>query len=259
MAPPAAWFDSQMAYTTKELQDGDGCHPDEAQALSDYLRGISSSHETATKITAAILNENNPSEELYRLWGLLCEAVVELSEEDRHKTMDLLVQIQALPTTLGIEWAGLPGLGNMWADLNHIHLYGGCGPSMFDKNNEDELRRVYDTIGRAEAEMLLRSLVANEHWGYEVLDLARSDRPELEILISEVFAWLDVAGWRLKEKAMSDDTTQKCFYTPGAGQSQQTMAEHWTTWKEALQDISEGETGLSKVAKSLATRCLELM
>lgn len=266
MAPPSAWFDSQMAYTTKELEDGDGCHPHEAQALSDYLHGISSSHETATKITAAILNEKTPSEELYRLWGLLCEALVELSVEDRHKTMDLLLQIQALSPTLGIEWSQLPGFGNMWADLYHLHLQGSCGPGIFDKTKEDELRREYDAIGRAEAEMMLRGfdVVLNEDWGYYVLNLVHSERPELEILMSEVFAWLEVAGWKLKEKAMGENTLQRCFYTLGGGRNQhngveRTLTEHWTYWKEAIHKISEGETGLSEVARGLATRCLELM
>jgi hypothetical protein len=89
MAPHSAWFDSKMAYTTKELQNGDGCHPDEAQALSDYLRSVIPCNEASKRITAAILNEKDPPEELYRLWGLLSEAMVELGEEARDKTIDL--------------------------------------------------------------------------------------------------------------------------------------------------------------------------
>jgi hypothetical protein len=43
--------------------------------------------------------------------------------------------------------------------------------------------------------MLLRGLdIANEQWDFEVLKLVCSNGPELEIMISEVFAWLDVAG-----------------------------------------------------------------
>jgi hypothetical protein len=46
---------------------GDGCHPDEALALSEYLKGSFSAGETARKITTPILNENDPPEERYRL------------------------------------------------------------------------------------------------------------------------------------------------------------------------------------------------
>jgi hypothetical protein len=86
-----------MAWTTKDMQDGGGCHLDEAQALSDYFRGSISCAETSKKITAAILDEKNPPEELYRLWSLLSEAMVELWEKELDETINLLAQIQALP------------------------------------------------------------------------------------------------------------------------------------------------------------------
>ena len=82
MAPPSAWFDSKMAYTADDMYAGDGCHPDEAQALSDYLHEKINEEEAAKKITAAIVNETNPSQETYRLWALLSEALVELSDTD---------------------------------------------------------------------------------------------------------------------------------------------------------------------------------
>ena len=82
MPPPSAWFDLEMAYTADEIYAGDGCHPDEAQALSDYLYGEFSEQEAAKRITAAIVNERIPSQETYRLWALLSEALVELSDGD---------------------------------------------------------------------------------------------------------------------------------------------------------------------------------
>ena len=82
MTPRSAWFDSKMAYTADEMYAGDGCHPDEAQALSDYLHGNINEEEAAERITAAIVNEKIPSQETYRLWALLSEALVELSDGD---------------------------------------------------------------------------------------------------------------------------------------------------------------------------------
>ena len=103
MAPPSAWFDSKMAYTTDEMYAGDGCHSDEAQALSDYLLGNHSEQEAAKRIIAAIINEKIPSQETYRHRDLLSEALVELSDTDRQKTFNLLAQIRTLPPALGIQ------------------------------------------------------------------------------------------------------------------------------------------------------------
>jgi hypothetical protein len=265
MAPHSAWFDSKMAYTTKELQNGDGCHPDEAQALSDYLRSVIPCNEASKRITAAILNEKDPPEELYRLWGLLSEAMVELGEEARDKTIDLLAQIQGLPPSHGVHWAGLPGFASMWDTLYRLHLHGSCGAGMFNKENERNLRKEYEAIGRTEAKMLLRGIVVSEDWGYRILNLVCSDRPELEVLIYEVLGWLDVAGWKLKEKAMSEKTARVRFYGLGSDPNkrraavEETLEEHWIAWIADLVRIERGETGLSEDAKAIAARCLELM
>lgn len=165
MAPPSAWFDSKMAHTADEMHASSGCHSDEAQALSDYLHGMFSEQEAAKRITAAIVNEKIPSQEAYRLWALLSEALVELSDRDRQKTLGLLAQIRMLPQALGIRWVRLPGFSSLWYDLNRFHLHEGFGVGIFDRGSEDELRRSYEVVGRAEAEMLVCGLdVANENW-----------------------------------------------------------------------------------------------
>lgn len=69
---------------------------------------------------------------------------------------------------------------------------------------------MYEAAGRAEAEMLVRgSDVANEEWRYQVLNQICSDGLDIEILLSEVLGWLDVAGRKLKEKAALDRTVWK--------------------------------------------------
>ena len=134
-----------------------------------------------------------------------------------------------------------------------------------DPKDEVVLRRECEATGRAEAEMLLRGLdVADEQWGFEVLNLVCSDSPELEIMISEVFAWLDVAGWKLKEKARSETAMQKYDYSLNGNYAKRhtveaTLTEHWANWKDRLWRISQGETGLSKEARRLAARSHDLM
>jgi hypothetical protein len=248
---------------------GDGCHPDEAQALNDYLNGSISAEETARKITAPILNETNPPEELYRLWALLSEGLVELSADDRHKIIDLLSQIEALPPRPGIQWADLPGFGSMWDTLNRLHLHGSdswersIGSSREKKI--DELRQTFTAIGHAEAEMFLRGVVP-EGWGYAVLNLACSGRPGLDAFVSEIFAWLDTAGEKLKEQKTRSEKTVQRFTRPVPNSPpranmavEATLAEHWNSWKEALLRLSQEGSGLSDEGMRIAGQCYGLM
>jgi hypothetical protein len=196
---------------------GNGCHPDEVRALSEYLDGSISAEETARKITAPMLNETSPPEELYRLWALLCEGLVELSFDDRHKIIDLLSQTEALPPASGIQWTGLPGFGSMWDTLHRLHLHGTDSwehsIGSFKQEDIDELRQTFAATGHAEAEMFLRGIVPAD-WGYAVLNLACSGRPGLEVFVSEIFAWLDTAGEKLKEEKTRSETRFQRFTRP---------------------------------------------
>lgn len=269
MVPSPEWFDSKTGATLDAVKAGDGCHPDEARALSDYLSGSISTDETATRITASLLQESNPQEELYRLWSLLCEAMVELSDNDRHKTLDLLSQIQSLPPASAISWAKLPGFGSMWDSLYRLHLHGNDSweyeVGSFDEQKVYGFRRDYAAIGCAEAEMYLRGMVPG-NWGYQVLNLACSDRPGFDILVSEIFAWLDTAGWKLKEEMNGSEKTAQRYKRPipnSTRHEQQaveaTLAEHWASWKESLLRLSQEGSGQSEAGRRIAGQCCELM
>jgi hypothetical protein len=47
MTPPSSWFDSKMAYTADGMYAGECWRHDEAEALSDYLRGNLTKSEAA--------------------------------------------------------------------------------------------------------------------------------------------------------------------------------------------------------------------
>lgn len=249
MPSSQTWLDSKIAFTAEELRLGDGCHQDEAQALSDYLGDSISKEEAASRITAPILIEDTPHEETYRLWALLSEAIVELSAADRHKTLDLLSQIQALPRTSSIDWARLPGFASMWDTLYRLHLHGPDGwereVGSFDDAMKDDFRQHFEVIGRGEAEMFVRGfdVVTSEHWAYKVLELVSSDRAGLDVLLGEVFAWLDVAAWRLREHAQADEA----------------RSEQWSSWREDMARLSRPESSLSETGRRLAARCHGLM
>lgn len=260
MARTPGWFTDKIADTLEAARAGDGCHPDEAQALGDYLDGILTTEEPATRITAPILNEADPPQYLFRLWALLCEAIVELSPENRHKTLDLMAKIRALPSACGIQWNQLSGFASMWSTLYKLHLH---GPSPWDRWCKDaesyeeykfNRQREHQVIGRAEAVMFVRGLVITEYSGYRTLNLVCSNEPaDLEIYVCEIFGWLDIAGGKLKEKAMSDTSTEKSHRREG------TPAEHWNFWKEVISRLGEKESRLCDAERRLATRCHELM
>lgn len=176
MQSRTAWINLQVATDDNALAAGDGCHHEEAKALCDYLSGDSGVQKAAQKIVSPILREADPPSELYRLWGLLSDALVELTD-DRQNILDLLVTIQALPSTYCIDWSQLPGSGNMWSDLNRLHLH---GPAPWEKESWTDARKAelcqhFEAIGRAEAEIFLRGLGGiSAEWGYEVINLVCS-------------------------------------------------------------------------------------
>ena len=111
------WIQSQVAVDSDALAAGDGSHQEEAKALDDYLSDLLGTQEAAIKITSPVLGEKDPPSELYRLWGLLSDALVELAD-DQEKIIDLLAAIQSLPSTPGIDWSQLMGFGHKFKVAN---------------------------------------------------------------------------------------------------------------------------------------------
>ena len=254
----AEWIKSQVAPTRQALQAGDGCHWDEGKSLGDYLDNKMTPHEAATAITQPVLRENDPARSLYRLMGLLCEAMVDLSD-DRYRLLDLLAAIQSLPPSGKIDWHQLPNFGYMWADLYGLHLH---GPDDWEKTQEPlsdtrraELCQYMQNVGTAEAELYLRGLGSvTSHWGYGTLNMIQWRRPGLVIFISAAHAWLLIAGWKLKRDLKPDEVAK---YGKQGG-VEGTMAEHWKAWKAAFLQISD-EGNLPAEARKLAKECHHLM
>lgn len=252
MTSSSAWLHSRIAPTPQDLANGDGSHPDEVKTLIDYLNDSITSEKAAEKIVTPILNEAKPPDETYRLWGLLCDALVELADkEDRRKTLELLTQIRSLPPSHDIQWSQLPGFTSMWSTQYSSHLYSSDSPGIRLAMASPDVQKVrdfqerYDAIGRAEAKMFVRGFdgFMSEDCGYKRLNLAFSERPGLDIYMGQIFAWLDVAGGRLKEKAVSEDA----------------LREKWVGWKEALLKLSQEGSRLSVDGRRLAAQSYELM
>lgn len=260
------WIRSQVAVDRKALLAGDGCHHEEANVLDDYLSGLLNTQEAAYRITTSVLAEDNPSSELYRLWGLLSEALVELTN-DQAKLLDLLAAIQTLQSTTGIDWSQLMNFGHTWSDLHRLHLH---GSDLWEKESwtttrKAELCHHFEAIGTAEAGMYLRGIGdIPADWGYEVLNLVCSKRLGLDVLIFEVHAWLRCAGTQLRKDMGSEETRSFSRPVPGPNRGLQqriscTMAEHWNTWRKELSKLSGSQSALSVGSRAVAAKCLDFM
>ncbi|KAL7789893.1 hypothetical protein V8C37DRAFT_190999 [Trichoderma ceciliae] len=261
------WLKAHITPSGQDLDEADIYHEDEASCLGDYLDGTLAAEEAAISITAPVLHETNPPTELYRLMRFLCEALVELND-DREDLLDLLAAIQKLPPA-EINWSVLPGLRNMWSDLYRLHTRGSNGWEVIGEplpdDRKTELRQHYTAIGTVEAKLYVRGLGGvTENWGFELLNLACSRRPGLEVVIGEIHAWLSIASTNLLKDLDPDEVRNWSRPVFGGQPGQQhavqgTMAQHWETWRRTLLQISEERDFLSDEARKLARECHWLM
>lgn len=273
MSSAKSWCQSKAGATSEEVAAGDGCHPDEANALGDYLNGDLDVEEAATRITAPILEEISPKDETYRLWTLLCDALVELDSESRQKTRSLLVAIQALPSSSsssGIDWSELPGFRSMWYDLYRSWSHGSSWweknlDSLDDQYNQ-EVRLGFAMASTAEAEMYMHGPeeAIGKDWGFDTLSLITSRRAGRDCFLSRIYPWLEIAGVKLKAELMPEETRSYDRVVEGSASGKwesitRTMAEHWADWKRTLLRWSEDGSELSEEGRKLAARCYELM
>ncbi|KAF4954502.1 hypothetical protein FSARC_12115 [Fusarium sarcochroum] len=259
------WIISEVAPTIEDLNNGRGCHLDEAITLINYLEETISAQSAAKAITSAVLHEADPPGELYRVWRLLGHAC-EILDDQLEKLMNLLAAIQRLGPSDQIDWSHLQGFKNVWNDLYgtlyEINL--NSNEKRMFKNQEENFRNFFRTVGTAEAEMFVRNIGGfTELWGYEILNLICSGRFGLEVYISHVHAWLEIAGPKLA--ATFQPGQVKCFTRAVRGRPDKkyemevTMAEHWEHWKKTLLQVSHDEDFLSAEARQLAAECYDMM
>ncbi|KAM0483225.1 hypothetical protein ACHAPX_002675 [Trichoderma viride] len=250
-----------------ENAHGEYYYTDDVDCLIDYLEGNITAEEAALSITQDLLDEVNPPTELYRFMGLLCEALVELNN-DRGRLLELLAAIKRIPPE-EINWPALPGLVPVWSDLYRLHTRGSNGWEVIGEplpdNKKAELRRRYEEIGTVEATLYVRELGGvTKNWGYELLNLASLRRPGHDVVISEIHAWLTVAGTKLVKDLDPDEVRNWPRPVVGGQPGQRlsveaTMAQHWEAWRSSLLRISEEKDLLSDEARRLARECHAMM
>ncbi|KKY34674.1 hypothetical protein UCDDA912_g05336 [Diaporthe ampelina] len=266
------WFSSKLA------PDGaveDGCHPQEAQAMKDYLHRITTAAEAARAITHPVATADNPGEDLARLWGFLMDSLVELPAGHIESLLELLEAIETLPepdfTAVDESkrppeklWRGLPGLGHLWADSYQSGSWrkaaaAANGPA------RDALRDTH--VRKAEIEARLAAAGVGGipiDWGYEVVaDALESSNALLDFEVPAAARWLVICGqrfrqgaqdgeesWALKPHATASSTIpSRDLWEAPSGQA--LGLDRWSSWEGRLREL-QGEQGVVQDAATMA-------
>ncbi|KAF2622888.1 hypothetical protein BU25DRAFT_351242 [Macroventuria anomochaeta] len=208
------WF-SHKLYPYGDGNTEDRCHPEEAQALKDYLHHRKASIEAARATTHPISVAVNPKDDFHRLWGPLIDAFMELPREHTEPLIALLQATKDLPDPEVIAknsgrhddsfWEESQGFGNLWSDVVAVSV--DMYPTYLwrsivepTKGERRDILRV-DHARRAEVEARLVTVGLagiRIDWGYEaVVDALESSNATLDFEIPVMAEWLVICGKQL--------------------------------------------------------------
>lgn len=268
------WFSSKLS------PDGnveDGCHPEEAQALKDYLHHKTTATEAAQAITQPIVGADNPREDLIRLWAFIMDALVEVSSEHTESLVELIQAIESLPepdfTALKDSerpsetlWKGLPGFGNLWSDSYQSGSWR-KNANETDGQKRDTLRNEHVRKAEIEARLCNAGLAGIPiDWGYEaVADAPESSTALLDFEIPAAAEWLVICGCKFRQGAEKGQRSWALkphsspgalFQDPSEAPSDQLMSlERWSFWNKRLKEL-EAESGVVQAAVKKAQEAM---
>lgn len=249
-----AWFKEQIA------PDGvaeDGCHTDEAHALQSYLNNKTTAQDAAHAITQTVLSTDDPGENLYRLWGLLQNALVELSATHIPTLINLLQAIQELPdpdqTALskgGFTWKGLSKFGHLWGDIykqdnwrNDLSITLSSFPTISDKlKKRQELRATHIRTANIEARLAVANIGGIPlDWGYDAIaDALEVDTAVLDFEIPAAREWIEVAGKELHQGAKEGRESWALSRKRDMGREDGRMSLiRWEFWEGMIREFQE--------------------
>lgn len=243
------WFDFQVA---PDGVDEDGCRPEEAQALKDYLRGKTTTQEAAVAITRPTEATDTPTEEIGSLWGIFENGLLELAESEVARLLQLLDAIQNLPYDEGTAelkhpdiWAGLEGFGHLWLDASDKRSWRG---QLHEAEASGDRDRDMLQARRVKREgMEARLSVAKIGFdglseGYDCLAEALEDSAAiLDFEIPIVAAWLAVAARQMYEEAVKGRPTWAFNLDRDRkyeGEEEKMSLGRWQLWQERLERLA---------------------
>lgn len=256
------WFASQV------LPDGspeDGCHPQEAAALKEYLHSTTTTTDAAARdITLPVISEGQCSDNLPRLWCLLIDALNDLPDH-RPKIIQLLQAIQNLPTSNPnegeneIRWAELPSFGHLWADdaVGSISRgeVGKWPPEQREGVREDFIREAMIEAQLTVADLSGWSVSSGLSCMCDALE--RSDAvPDFEV--PAVKEWIELAGsriWAASDADVERVMRERDLWKHSEGQGRKAR---WHFWKQRLNSMAEDKE-LDLDTRDAAKKAVEAM
>lgn len=254
------WFKEQIA---PDGVAGDGCHPDEAQALQSYLNNRTTSQEAAHAITQPILSSDDAGANLLRLWNLLQDALIELSANQIPLLITLLQAIQDLPdpetasqtpeTALAKDaftWKGLPNFGHLWADVHKqdnwrksLSTTLASSHTFSDRlEKRQELRAAHIKKANIEARLAVASIGSIPlDWGYDAIaDALELETAVLDFEIPAAREWIEVAGKELYQGAKEARESWALSRTRDMGREDRRMSLiRWDFWEGTMRGLQE--------------------
>lgn len=250
------WFSSKIA-PNGDVEDG--CHPEEAKALKDYLRRNTSTTQAAQALTRPVVTGESPRDDLPGLYGLLMDALVELPSEHIEPLLALIKAIENLPEPdfTAVEerkrpheklWKGLPNFGNHWYDVGYRSGSWKMDAEATSAPQRDSIRDEHVRRAEVEARLVMAGLAGIPiDWGYEVVVGAlESDEALLDFEIPAAAEWFAVCGQRFRRGA--EDGEKSYALTDGVMSLKQ-----WSLWVERLKEL-QAQSG---VIQRAATKALE--
>ena len=265
-----AWFDWQVA---PDGDPEDGCHPQEAAALKDYVQSTTVTAEaTARIITLPVTKEpetdrkGQSSDNLHRLWGLIINALIDLPEH-RPRIIQLLQAIQNLPTATRkedeaqnqpIRWADLPSFGHLWADLkvsdNWRSEIRNWATERYEGVREDFIEQA-----KIEAQLVVAGIGGIPiSWGLRcICDAFERRDAVLDFEVPAAKEWLEMAGDLIFENS-DRDVIEELSERDLWKQEGEKRKQRWNFWKRRLHLIAESEEITVRI-KEAAKKALEAM
>ncbi|KAF1852227.1 uncharacterized protein K460DRAFT_300100, partial [Cucurbitaria berberidis CBS 394.84] len=172
------WFSSKLA---PEGNANDGCCPEEAEALKDFLRYKTTATEAAQTMTRPVLTAGSPKDDLSRLYILLLDALVELPSKHIELLLELLQAIENLPEPdfTAVQqskrpheklWKGLPHFANLCYDVGYRSGSWKMDAEATGAPKRDALRDEHIRRAEIEARLVMAGLAGIPiDWGYEVV------------------------------------------------------------------------------------------
>ncbi len=256
-----AWFTEKTApYGAAE----DGCHPDEAQALKDYCHKRLSAKEAAQIITQPIQSSKDPGDNLYRLWSLLIDALVELPADHIPDLIHLLDAIQKLPEPdltgkqtknlpeNGYLWRKLPRFGHMWSDEHKRDDWRNILAAI-DPTNRAALRAEHIRKAEIEARLVAADVGGIPlDWGYDcIAEALERHNAVLDFEIPAAAKWIAIAGNRLYAGAVDGRKSWALARRRDFGKEAKMMSlKRWSFWTERIEEVQQQSEATEEAAKA---------